>query len=301
MIVTFGDSVTWGQGLLDVHKFDRIVAGPEGLLLRPAHSGALLGAETDNSTQLVYPEIPVGYPSVWQQVLEFEPWTDVDWAIVNGGINDVSVTRIINPWVATDVITQLTQQYCGKVMGELLPVLAGKLMKPGAKVAVMGYFPIVSPLTKFDNERQPKMLLEMHGVPTTSSVTGASANAEQLIPAIVANSMAFWQTSTACLKDAVAKTNATLGREVCVFVESPLKEENALWAPQGQLWQLTWDLNAEDEVKSIRDAKCSDLYGDVVDAFPWIICDRASVGHPNVEGTARIAQSLKAAMGTGTI
>lgn len=298
MIVTFGDSVTWGQGLLDVHKFDRIVAGPEGLLLRPAHSGALLGSETDNSTQTEYPEIPVSYPSVWQQVESFAQWGDVDWAIVNGGINDVSLTRILSPWVTTDQITQLTQQYCGKAMGELLTVLAGKLVKPGAKAAVMGYYPILSPLTAFENDKQPRMLLEMHGIATASAALGTSADMETLKPGIIANAMTFWQVSTTSLKGAVASANAAAGHTVCVFVESPLTEVNSLWAPERQLWQLTPLLEAEDEVKSIRDAKCSDLYGDVVHLFPWIKCDRASVGHPNVTGAARMAAALKAAMGT---
>lgn len=301
MIVTFGDSVMWGQGLLDVHKFDRIVAGPEGLLLRPAHSGAVLGAETDNSTEMVYPEVPVSYPSVWQQVDGFDQWADVDLAIVNGGINDVSVTRILSPWVKPDQITQLTQQYCGKGMSELLAALAGKLVKAGARVAVMGYYPILSPLTKFDNDRQPQMLMEMHGVPTASAVLGTSADVEGLIPAMVANAMTFWQVSTVSLRGAVASANATVGREACVFVESPLKEENSLWAPERQLWELTPLLDAEDEVKEIRDAKCSDVYGDLVHLFPWIKCDRASVGHPDVEGAARMAEGLVAAMGTGAI
>jgi len=297
MIVTIGDSVCWGQGLLDVHKFDRIyAAGTE--LNRVAHSGAILGSETDNSTQKEYPEVPVSYPSVWQQVAAVADWTDVDLVILNGGINDVSLTRILSPWVSSQQIEQLTQQFCMGEMSRLLPVAAGKLVKAGARIAVLGYYPILSPLTKFDDMKQAQMLMESHGVATSSAALGTQTDTAGLVPAIVDNSMAFWKASNSSLQAAVTQTNTTLGREVCLFVATPLTEVNSLWAPEAQLWQLNAALDAEDEaeVKTLRDRACDALYGDVVHLFTWIKCDRASVGHPNVTGAARIAQALAATL-----
>jgi len=81
MILTLGDSVAWGQGLLDEHKFDRIYAAGRPLA-RIAHSGAILGAAGDNSTQHEYPEVPVAFPSVWQQMHSVSNWPDVDLALV---------------------------------------------------------------------------------------------------------------------------------------------------------------------------------------------------------------------------
>lgn len=57
MILTLGDSVTWGQGLLDEYKLDRVFA--EGRpLTRLAHSAAILGSEKDTSNQREHPEVP---------------------------------------------------------------------------------------------------------------------------------------------------------------------------------------------------------------------------------------------------
>ena len=297
MIVTIGDSVCWGQGLLDVHKFDRIfAAGAE--LNRVAHSGAILGSATDNSTQKEYPEVPVSYPSVWQQVEAVEDWTDVDLVILNGGINDVSLTRILSPWVSAQQIEQLTQQFCLAEMARLLPVAVGKLVKPGARIAVLGYYPILSPLTEFDDMRQAQMLMESHGVATMSAALGTQPDTAALVPRIVENCMTFWTVSDTALQAAVAQTNAALGRNACVFVATPFTEVNALWAPKAQLWQLSALLDAEDEaeIKVLRDRACDELYGDVVHLFTWIKCDRASVGHPDVSGAAWIAEALAAAL-----
>ena len=83
MILTLGDSVTWGQGLLDAHKFDRLFASDRPLS-RLAHSGAVVGSEIDTSTQKLHPEIPVPYPSNWQQLGSVIDWSEVEAVIING-------------------------------------------------------------------------------------------------------------------------------------------------------------------------------------------------------------------------
>ena len=239
MIITIGDSVCWGQGLEDVHKFDRILANTwlgnaadleseNGGLKRLAHSGSTLGAQTDNSTETAYPEVPVSYPSVWQQITTVPDWTDVDLLILNGGINDVSLTRILNPWVSPAQIAQLTQQFCLGEMSRLLPVAAGKLVKDGARVAVLAYYPILSAETKFDNPKQALMLMEQHGVATSSVALGKTLDPAALVPAIVDNCMSFWNASNTSLQSAVDQTNAAVRRQVCVFVSPGFTVANAL-------------------------------------------------------------------------
>jgi lysophospholipase L1-like esterase len=294
MIVTLGDSICWGQGLLDVHKFDRIFAAGASLT-RVAHSGAILGSEGDNSTVTAYPEVPVSYPSVWQQLGLVADWTDVDWAIVNGGLNDVSLTRILSPWVSTTLIEQLAQQFCGAEMTRFLTSAVGRLVKPTARIAVLGYYPILSEQTKFDDAKKAQMLMESHGVATGSGALGKQPDPAALVPAIVANCLAFWKASDTALAAAVHAVNTQVGREVCVFVASPFTEANAAWAPDSWVWELSDVLDAQDEVKDLRDMACDKLYGDVVDLLTWIKCDRASVGHPDVEGAAQIAAALVAA------
>lgn len=298
MILTFGDSVTWGQGLLDEHKFDRIYAGPL-LLPRSAHSGAIIGASTDTSGQKEYPEIPVPYPSLWQQIAAVTDWTDVDVVVVNGGINDVSLTRILNPWIASDHISDLTKQFCQGEMTKLLGMLASKLVKPGARIALTGYYPILSGASSFENEKQPRLLMEMNGIATSSVVTAKTFDVATLVPQIVANCLMFWKTSTESLKAAADATNATLGHSMCFFVETRFTEANALWGSDALLWELSPTLDAEDEVTELRDRACDAVYGDLVhlpEWGHWYQCYRASVGHPNVRGAAKIAVALADAL-----
>jgi lysophospholipase L1-like esterase len=296
VILTLGDSVTWGQGLVDEHKFDRIYAGDE-LLPRLAHSGAVIGSEKDTSSQKEYPEIPVPYPSLWQQVQSVGDWSDIDVLILNGGINDVSLTRILSPWIAADQIAQLTKQFCSGAMADLLAKLTLRL-KASSRILVVGYYPILSNESNPVNEKQTRMLLEMHGVATSSVAAESTLNIETILPRIIENSITFWKTANQSLEEAVGQTNQTSGQAVCSFIDPGFTEANALWAPNPLLWQLTPELDAEDEVKPLRDRACAECYGDLVhlpEWGQWYICCRASVGHPNVGGAAQIAERLSAA------
>ena len=293
MILTLGDSVTWGQGLDDEHKFDRIYASGNPLS-RIAHSGAVIGSEKDTSTQKEYPEIPVPYPSVWQQVQSVADWSDVEVVILNGGINDVSLPRILNPWIRADQINQLTKQFCAAEMADLLGNLAQRL-NAGARILVVGYYPILSNSSNPGDEKQVRMLMEMHGVATSSVAMQTTLDIDTILPRIIENSLAFWKTSTESLTEAVDQTNHSSGRAVCAFVDPGFSETNALWAPDPLLWELSPELDAEDEVKILRDRACADSYGDLVhlpEWGQWFICCRASVGHPNVRGAAQIAAAL---------
>jgi lysophospholipase L1-like esterase len=293
VILTFGDSVTWGQGLLEAHKFDAIFAVAKNIsLIRAAHSGAVIGTPNDTSSEVENCEVPVPWPSVWQQVQAKRDWSQVQIALLNGGINDVGLTRILNPVTSTSQIAGLVNQFCGQNMQALLLALAAKLTAPSARIALLGYYPIFSSQSLAGSDEQVRSLLELHGVSTTSVISPATFNRSALIPQIVANCLAFWNTSNTAFRTAVAAANTALGRAVCSFVPVPFTEANALWAPAPLLWQLTPELTAEDEVSGPRGTACQILYGDVVHLPQWIQCDRASAGHPNVEGSALIADTL---------
>jgi hypothetical protein len=296
MIVTFGDSICWGQGLKEEHKFDYLLAKAKGLpFTRVAHSGAVIGTSSDSSTVAEAGEIPVVSPSVWQQVLAWKDWSQVEIVVLDGGINDVCLARILNPGTSTNHLIELVNQFCNKAMQELLEATAEKLTVPGARVAVVGYFPILS-ADSGESEAQFRTLLEMHGVATSSVIAGDSFSVSELVPQVVQNCLTFWNRSDAALQAAVDGANARLGRDVCVFVKLPFSEVNALWAPQSLLWEMTPLLEPEDEVSDPRGKACEVLYGDVVHIPQWIFCVRASVGHPNVAGAAKIADALSAAL-----
>ena len=296
MIVTFGDSICWGQGLKEEHKFDFLLAKAKGLpFTRVAHSGAVIGTSSDSSTEAEAGEIPVVTPSVWQQVLAWKDWSKVEIVVLDGGINDVSLTRILNPGTSTNHLIELVNQFCNKAMEELLEATAAKLTVPGARIAVVGYFPILSDESG-ETEEQFRSLLEMHGVATSSVIAGERFSVNALVPKIVENCQVFWKRSDEALQAAVDAANAKLGRDACVFVKLPFTEVNALWAPESLLWELSPLLLPEDEVSESRGQVCEMLYGDVVHIPQWILCVRASVGHPSVKGAAKIADALVAAL-----
>jgi lysophospholipase L1-like esterase len=296
MILTLGDSVCWGQGLLEEHKFDHIFAGSKGAQLkRVAHSGAVIGTPHDTSTEVDPGEVPVGPPSVWQQMLAQTDWSQVELVLMDGGINDVSLMRILNPLTTTALLTQLVNQFCNQAMRDLLIATAQKLIVPGARIAVTGYYPIFSDQSD-PTDLQFRAMLELHGLTTTSVFHTDPFAIDHLVPQVIKNSITFWQGSNQALQSAVDAANSTLGKNVCVFVKLPFTEANSLWAPQSLLWQLTPLLGAEDEVVSSRGQACEAVFGDLSHLAKLLQCQRASVGHPKVQGAAAIAQALSAAV-----
>lgn len=294
MILTLGDSVPWGQGLIEEHKFDAILAAAKGLpLVRAAHSGAVIGTPKDISSEVENPEVPVSWPSVWQQVQAPRDWSKVRLVLVNGGLNDVSLARILNPLTSTSQLTALVNQFCGQNMQALLAALGARLIAPDARIAVLSYYPFLS-RESFASEAQFRALLEIHGVATSSSITPEEFDLSALIPQVVSNCLTFWNGSTFALQEAVTAANAALGRSVCCFVALPFTEANAMWAPHPLLWQLNSLLMPEDEVAAARAVACKRLYDDLAQVPRLLRCDRASAGHPNVEAARAIAQSLLA-------
>ena len=296
MILTMGDSVCWGQGLKEEHKLDLLYANSQGLpFARAAHSGAVIGTPSDVSTEVEKGEVPVPFPSLWQQVLASRDWSQVKLLLLNGGINDVSLTRILNPTISVSQLEDLVSQFCNKGMAALLEVAAKKLTLPNAKIAVLGYFPILSKQSG-GTENQVRALIELHGVATTSVLEPEGFSFGDLASRVIENCLTFWNSSNVALNAAVDAANAALGKAVCVFVKLPFAENNAMWAPQSLLWELNPLLLPEDEVADPREQACEALYGDVVHIPQWTLCARASAGHPNVAGAAKIAAALSFAL-----
>src|SRR5580698_2883875 len=100
-IVSIGDSVIWGQGLLPDEKFNTLVrqALPGGATLESAaHSGAVIGATGATGTPQPG-EVPASRLSIIEQCDAYANSPDtVDLVLMNGGINDVGVANILNPF-----------------------------------------------------------------------------------------------------------------------------------------------------------------------------------------------------------
>lgn len=179
-MLALGDSVMWGQGLLDRNKFtyrlrDWLCAqrggtncadGGDVQLHVEAHSGAVVSRpgnrferkQEEEFTRAVAPlkfagEVNHGYPTLWGQLelarrhyqQQSVPLSEVDLVLVNGGINDMGASRLlVNRLVGGDV-RRMAKQYCGDEMKRFLLEVADAF--PNARVVVPGYFPLVSEST----------------------------------------------------------------------------------------------------------------------------------------------------------
>ncbi len=177
-MLVLGDSVMWGQGLLDDHKFSyrvrewicqqrnngRCPDQNDVQIHVEAHSGAVIAKPSQKNqkqeerftrlvTPLRYPgEVNHAYPTVWGQIELARrfykegsiPLDEVDLIIVNGGINDISAPRILVPLIGGN-ITKLAQKYCEDEMKLVLDEIAKTF--PKARIVVPGYFPLVSTST----------------------------------------------------------------------------------------------------------------------------------------------------------
>ncbi|MDX6304945.1 MAG: hypothetical protein QOI77_1914 [Blastocatellia bacterium] len=179
-MLVLGDSVMWGQGLSDEHKFsyllrqwiceqrnNRSCPDQEDVQIHvEAHSGALIAKpekdnqkkEEDRFTRNVAPvrypgEVNNYYPTVWGQVDLARryyadnsiPPEDVDLILVNGGINDMGALRILAPKLLGFLagnINDFAKKYCEDDMKLLLDKIANTF--PRARIVVPGYFPLVS-------------------------------------------------------------------------------------------------------------------------------------------------------------
>lgn len=179
-MLVLGDSVTWGQGLVDEHKFSYRIrewiceqrnngSCPDKADVQihvEAHSGAVIRRPEKDSQKkeeerftrslspIRYPgEVSNAYPTVWGQVdlarryyLDNSiPLEEVDLILVNGGINDMGPSRILAPKLLGFLagnINDFARKYCEDEMKLLLDQVASTF--PNARIVVPGYFPLVS-------------------------------------------------------------------------------------------------------------------------------------------------------------
>src|SRR5258708_3450868 len=166
-MLVMGDSVVWGQGLEEDKKFYTLVKnelarrfGREVNLVNKSHSGATI--RPIDKTTLVEPgEVPLATPTLWQQLdsaiagykcRERAEKKDksspskykcegVDFVLLNGGINDIGVPKILSPFTSERTIKKGSRKYCYQRMKEFLDEVLATF--DNATVVVTGYFPII--------------------------------------------------------------------------------------------------------------------------------------------------------------
>ena len=164
-MLVLGDSVMWGQGLLERDKFwfltkkwledktnRKVVERVE------AHSGATIDWRNDqkhpkNRLTNLNGELNVSTPTIMQQVENaskfYQKPEDVDLVLVNGGANDIGIANLLNPSRNPAWMERKTAELIGGDMPKLLEKIYNKF--PQARIIVTGYYPAVSDATSTEH------------------------------------------------------------------------------------------------------------------------------------------------------
>jgi hypothetical protein len=287
-LVTFGDSVTWGQGHLDPNKFAVQVANAFGLNLKMmAHSGATIG-RGDLQTGRCGPESPNHYPTILQQlVAATDDPAEAAIVIVDGGINDVGVQTILGPWVVPEYLRYVTRRYCHDDMVYLLERTLARYTSPQTRIVVTSYFPVLSSESKPERVLEFLMGLGIAPSPQLRNLAGQTAFALRSIEL----ALIFWRESRTQLQKAVAE----IGSERVRFADVPFTEHNAMFADAPWLFNVHFDtatlrIVPEDDVIADRHEQCLKCHPH--DPFGVGACDIASAGHPNRPGAEEYTKTI---------
>jgi lysophospholipase L1-like esterase len=294
-MLVIGDSVVWGQGLLERDKFSSKVLSalqqnvPNLTIQGHAHSGASVVTEDDSSDVPAPGEVPRTKPTILAQCNAFTGDPDsVQAVLLDGGINDVRLDRILSPFTTQKQLDNLIEQCCYIDMTKLLIQVATKFSSPDCRIMVVAYYPILSNdsemswipqlLTVLGHDVAKEVSFRAQGLPLSNPVDLA---------------LRFWTQSDAALQAAVDEVNANVGANRITFVSPGYGPQNSLFAQDPWLWELELDLSATDPVRDAREQACKQIDLDFPDC---VICPRASVGHPNVTGAQKYADAILRAL-----
>ncbi len=295
-IVTFGDSVVWGQGLYPEQKFTwqvyRALTGTDptpDTLQAYAHSGANIGVGATIVKPALDGEVPDSYPTILQQCTGYPGTTDdVDLVFVDGGINDVDSFILDNPFLDHDDLQERIVKHCYGDMLILLDAVAAKFTNPRTRIVLLGYYQILS--TYSDRDRVPDVC-GMHGIHLADILEKLG---DLVLDKIFSQHAFFAEQSAANLRRAASETNQRLGSERIVFVLPPFGPQNSMLAPDAWIFGIDKDLQPEDPFAADRHATCDREETDLIQRH---VCYLASIGHPNVIGAQKIATAVLAALG----
>jgi lysophospholipase L1-like esterase len=312
-ILTFGDSVLWGQGLFPHEKVHARVANA----LRPrlgathihnrllAHSGAIIGEPDDPRRDPPIAgrfggEVPVPYPTLFQQVeseLGKRPRdAATDLVIVGGGINDVYLFNILNP-----LDTRLDNRIEEAFARRLLPLLEVICLRfPNAKVVYTGYYPFFTD----DSERHLiGVALTALGF-TVGGLVGAVGGF--LLDAVMIDSAKERSARFHLLAHQYARATIRKLHDIypqlidrLYFADPDFRPEHAMLAPQALLFGIHPDLTPQDppQIAQARAQVCAEN-ADRMTPWEQAGCPKASIGHPNPAGAARYADAVLAQVRT---
>ncbi|HEX9961854.1 MAG TPA: hypothetical protein VGB00_13025 [Pyrinomonadaceae bacterium] len=316
-----GDSLVWGQGLREEHKFYHLtkewlraevfkntreinvkVKAHSGasMNLRPFESDALEKAEI-GETEFYHPEVNVSFPSINAQIdvarKEYKNSESVGLIMLTGGITDIRLSVILNPLKDNDELKREIVRHCNEKMFEMLTKAATEF--PNALIVVVGYYPFLS---KYTPARvMLNNLLEIYEFPRPLKSAINNPLNRRLLKRyrkkMIERSMIWAQDSTREFKKAVERLNTESGKQRAVFVESPIKEENSIAAKKPLVYETGKKGKAQDALAKERLKVCDETIDELKKLtdlkFRARTCELATTGHPNVEGSKAIAEAIQ--------
>jgi lysophospholipase L1-like esterase len=339
-MLVLGDSIMWGQGLSEEEKFSSRVkcwlqekTNREVKVHVEAHSGAVIGAvmAAESAARLRFTttngEVNLPMPTVNQQLdhaIQFykEDRSSPALILLNGCINDVGLKTLLSASTPLDNLHARTRQSCGEDMYHLLQRVRKSFLQ--SYVIVTSYYPIVS-LQTDDNAFLRLLVKKLNNQsPEARQMTDKEMRAR-----LIALSNEWYETSTASLMEAVAKTNAEAVSESSTpavkFVEIQFGPEHVFAAPDTLLWNFmfastnlsgfrkvivllsfgTTAYKTNDHVRESRIKSCEQTFKkpegikedkDQKNARQdlFLICRYASLGHPSQMGALIYTEAIKA-------
>lgn len=335
-MLVLGDSVMWGQGLRDEEKFSSRVKcwlqekiDREVTVHVEAHSGAVIsgGSTARLSFTAANPEVNLPTPSVNEQLdhaIEFYKQDRSSPALIllNGCINDVGVQNLLAASTPLEDLRARARKSCGEDMYSLLRRVRQSFSQ--SYVLVTSYYPIVS-LQTDDNAFLRLLVKKLN----SQRPEAAQMSDKEMRARLIAISDEWYKTSTASLRESVAKTNAEAGLRSesprVSFVEIQFGPEHVFAAPDTLLWNFmfastqlsgftkvivllsfgTTAYKPNDHVRESRVRSCEQTFkkpkGIKEDKYQknsrqdlFLICRYASLGHPNQMGALIYTEAIKA-------
>lgn len=307
-MLVLGDSVLWGQGLLESDKcaaqVQRQLQNALRLEVHPpvmfAHSGASItlppGARDEAP---LWGEIPVYAPSITAQVeAAAKDYSGADLILLDGGSNDLGVLRLVNPLERGAAIYADAQKYCGQPVQDLLDEVLEAF--PRARVVVTGYYPVVSNQSGPGGIQHLLSAFGLEGVWEKIVAEGAE-NIEaslffQLIRHKLANLSTAWHDgSTQAMRGAVDAVNAHEARQGrpprVVFAPITFESAHCMECKETYLW-----IGMDDDQRQNRLAYLQGPVPEWLDMPTRMEIPIASLGHPNRDGAKAYAAAVMQAL-----
>ena len=333
-LLVLGDSIMWGQGLRDRDKFwwriRNWLQEKTGRRVQErieAHSGAAI--EVNNPSENVFTsnngEVNLLTPTINEQVdralrIYGDP-SKVDLILVDGCINDVDVSTLLDTSTSLDLLETSIKEKCGPRMQSLLARIVKAF--PRAHTVVTSYYRIVSPETE-SNTFTRLMIKKL----TSLRPAAGKMSDREMKDRLVANSETWYRVSTASLAQAVAAINSDLrqagSEQRVLFAEIEFSPEHAFSASQTLLWNFkfastnlsglrkaivivtlgTAAYKPDDDVRQARSQGCKETYRKPKNRketkeekerreLSELACRYASLGHPNKMGALIYTESIK--------